>query len=161
MKSISSLDEYFMTTALKQALKAAQSGDVPVGVVIVKDDKIIAKGYNQVEKLNDSTAHAEIIAIKKAFKKLHYKHLEGCSIYVTLEPCSMCAGALVLARIERLILGAYDPKAGACGSLYNIIDDNRLNHRLKITNGILADECSRIISQFFMDLRNKNKQAQE
>jgi tRNA(adenine34) deaminase len=155
MKSISSIDEYYITVALKESMKAIVSGDVPIGAVIVKDDTIISKAYNQVEKQGDPMAHAEIIAIQKAISRIKYKHLTGCTMYVTLEPCSMCAGALVLARLDRLVFGASDPKSGACGTLFNIVNDSRLNHRLKVTPNILADECAQVIKQFFVSLRSK------
>jgi tRNA(adenine34) deaminase len=143
----------YMQEALKEARKALIYDDVPIGALIVSDNKIIGRGYNQVEKKNDSTAHAEIIAIKSAIKKFAHKHLLGCTIYVTLEPCAMCSGAIVLARIPNIVYGAPDPKAGASGSLYDITDDKRLNHRCKITKGILADECTAIIKFFFKKLR--------
>jgi len=147
-------DEQFMKAALGQAGIALENGDVPIGAVIVHQNKIIAKGYNQRHQLNDPTAHAEIIALTAAAQYIGNWRLQGCSIYVTLEPCPMCAGALVLARIERLIYGCDDPKAGACGSLYNIVQDKRLNHRLEITKGILADQCTAILQAFFKNKRN-------
>jgi tRNA(adenine34) deaminase len=157
MKETIDIHTKYMQEALKEARKALKFGDVPIGAVIVSDNKIIGRGYNQVEKKNDSTAHAEIIAIKSAIKKYGYKHLLNCTIYVTLEPCTMCSGAIVLARIPYLVYGAEDPKAGASGSLYAITDDKRLNHRCQITNGILADECSIIIKDFFHKLRKNDK----
>ena len=145
--------EYFMSQALKEAKKALLHNDVPIGAVIVKDNKIIAKAHNQVEKNNDSTAHAELIAIKKAMKKIGYKHLLDCDLFVTLEPCSMCAGAIVLARIKNLYFATDDPKAGACGSILNIPNNKRLNHQVNIYSGILQYECSIIIKDFFKQLR--------
>jgi tRNA(adenine34) deaminase len=157
MKSIEHSDEYFISLALSEAVKAMRNGDVPVGAVIVKDGKVIAKAHNQVEKMGNSIAHAELIAIDRAIKKLKYKNLVGCSIYVTLEPCIMCAGALVLARLDRLIFGATDPKAGACGTLYNIANDDRLNHKINITQGVMSEESSKLLQHFFSDLRIRNK----
>lgn len=145
--------EYFMSEAINEAKKAIDHNDVPIGAVIVKDNKIIARGHNQVEKNNDSTAHAELIAIKKAIKKTGYKHLLDCDLYVTLEPCSMCAGAIVLSRIKNLYYATDDPKAGACGSVLNIIGEQRLNHQVNFFSGILQKESSVIIKEFFKKLR--------
>lgn len=147
-------DEQFMKAALGQADIALEGGDVPIGAVIVYQNKIIAKGYNQRHKLNDPTAHAEIIAITAAAEYIGNWRLHGCTIYVTLEPCCMCAGALVLARIDRLVYGCDDPKAGAVKSLYNIVQDKRLNHRLEVTSGVLGDECSAVLTDFFRKKRN-------
>jgi tRNA(adenine34) deaminase len=148
------LDSQFMAAAIDQANIALKNGDVPVGAVIVYENQIIAKGYNQRHQLNDPTAHAEIIALTAAAEHIGNWRLHGCSIYVTLEPCCMCAGALVLARTDRLIYGCQDPKAGACGSLYNIVQDERLNHKLQITKGILAEDCARLLQDFFRNKRN-------
>lgn len=151
-------DIYFMKAAIDQAYIALENEDVPVGAVIVKENKIIAKGYNQRHQLNDPTAHAEIIALTAASEHIGHWRLHGCTIYVTLEPCPMCAGALVLARLDRLVFGCADPKAGACGSLYNIVQDTRLNHRLEITKDILADDCAALLQNFF---RNKRKNIED
>ncbi|HOM03976.1 MAG TPA: tRNA adenosine(34) deaminase TadA [Candidatus Kapabacteria bacterium] len=148
-------DEYYINEAIKQARKCSASEDVPVGAVIVQGGKIIARGYNQVEKRNNSTAHAEIIAIERAIKKVGYKHLLDCDIYVTLEPCPMCSGAIVLARLRRLVFGAFDPKAGAAASLYNITSDVRLNHRLDVLGGVCETECSLLLKDFFKKLRER------
>jgi len=142
-----------MHKAIVQAEKAAANYDVPVGAVIVRNNKIIGRGYNQVEKKDDATAHAEIIAIRQAIKKNGRKHLLDCTMYVTLEPCSMCAGAIVLARIPRLVIGTKDPKTGACGSILNIAQNEKLNHRCEITTGILETECSQMLKDFFKQLR--------
>lgn len=142
-------DERFMRTALNEALAASEDGDVPVGAVVVRDGRIIGRGRNQREKLNDPTAHAEMIALTAASTAVGRWRLEGCTLYVTLEPCTMCAGAIVLARIERLVFGALDPKAGACTSLFTIPTDERLNHRVEVTEGVLADACSAILQRFF------------
>src|SRR4030043_30856 len=132
-------DKELMQIAIKEAQIAEENGDVPIGAVIVYQNQIIGRAYNQREQLQDPTAHAEIIALTQAAAALESWRLEGCTMYVTLEPCPMCAGALGLARIDRLVFGCTDPKTGACGSLYNIVQDNRLNHRIEVTNGILAN----------------------
>jgi len=150
-------DEYFMNLALKEAKKSIKSGDVPVGAVIVLGDSVISKGSNQVEKNKDSLAHAELTALKKAMKKVGYKHLTECKLYVTLEPCAMCSGAIVLSRMKELIIGCLDPKTGASGSLYQITDDGRLNHRCKVKNGVLENESSKLLKDFFIELRKRKK----
>ena len=144
---------FFIKEALKEAKKCLKYEDVPIGAVVVIDEKIIGRGYNQVEKLKDSTAHAEIIAIKKAIKHIGYKHLINAILYVTLEPCSMCSGSIVLSRMKKVVYGASDPKAGASGSLYNIIQDKRLNHRCEVVKGVLEEECSQLLKDFFKKLR--------
>ena len=146
-------DRHYMSKAIIQAQIAEENGDVPIGCVIVHEDRIIAKGCNQRELLNDPTAHAEIIALTQAAAYLETWRLHGCTIYVTLEPCPMCAGALVLGRLDRLVYGCHDPKTGSCGSLYNIVEDERLNHRLEVTSGILADDCSEQLREFFQKRR--------
>lgn len=143
-----------MKAAIDQAHIALENGDVPIGAVIVHQNQIIAKGLNLRHKLNDPTAHAEIIALTAAAEYIGNWRLHGCSIYVTLEPCCMCAGACVLARLDRLVFGCRDPKAGACGSLYNIVQDKRLNHRLEITEGVLAEDCAKLLQNFFKKKRN-------
>jgi tRNA(adenine34) deaminase len=158
MTNIAKEDEQFMRLAITQAQVAQENGDVPIGAVIVHENQIIAKAYNQKEQLNDPTAHAEIIALTQAAAALESWRLEGCTIYVTLEPCPMCAGALVLARMDRLVYGCDDPKAGACKSLYNIVQDDRLNHRLEVTAGVLADECTKQLQDFFKKQRVENFQ---
>lgn len=146
-----------MQEALKEARRAFAEDEVPVGAVIVYKDKIISRGHNQVERLKDPTAHAEMLAITSATNSLNTKWLNGASLYVTIEPCSMCAGALVLARIKNLIYGADDPKAGGCGSVTNIINNKSLNHRVKVQKGILEEECSYLLTQFFKSKRQQNK----
>jgi tRNA(adenine34) deaminase len=148
-------DEQYMCIAIDQARIAEENGDVPIGAVIVHNDQIIAKAYNQREQLQDPTAHAEIIALTQAAAALENWHLNGCTMYVTLEPCCMCAGALVLARIDRLVYGCDDPKTGAVKSLYNIVQDSRLNHRVEVTSGVLAEQCSGLLSDFFAGRRQK------
>ena len=145
-----------MKLAIDQAFIAADNGDVPVGAVIVFDGRVIAKAHNQRQLLNDPTAHAEIIALTQAAEAVGNWRLNGCTIYVTLEPCPMCAGALVIARIDRLVFGCEDPKAGACGSLYNIVQDQRLNHTMDITSGVLDTECGQVLSDFFKVRRDEN-----
>jgi tRNA(adenine34) deaminase len=154
--ALNNSDEHFMHAAIEAAKIAEENGDVPIGAVIVHENQIIAKAYNQREQLQDPTAHAEIIALTQAAAALENWHLNGCTMYVTLEPCPMCAGALVLARIDRLVYGCDDPKTGAVKSLYTIVQDNRLNHRLEVTSGILADECSQILQEFFEKRRAEN-----
>ncbi len=149
-------DEKWMRQALAEATIALKKGEVPVGAVVVHEDRIIGRGHNQVEGLNDPTAHAEIIAIGAAATYLNSSRLAGASLYVTLEPCAMCAGALVLARIDRLVFGAEDPKAGACGSLFNIVQDPRLNHMVQVLTGILERESSRLMQAFFEKLRQRS-----
>lgn len=148
-------DEYYMKEALVQAQKAYKKLEVPVGAVIVKDGTIIARAYNQKENKNDTTNHAEILAIKKASKKLKSWRLSGCKMYVTLEPCSMCAGALIQSRISKIYIGAMDEKTGACGSVLNLLEDYKFNHQVEIEKGVLKKECENILKQFFKELRQK------
>ncbi len=145
-----------MQEALKEARKAFEEEEVPVGAIVVQQGKIIARGHNQVERLKDPTAHAEIIAITAATNYLGTKWLNQASLYVTIEPCSMCAGALVLARIKNLCFGARDPKTGACGSVVSIVNHKKLNHRIKVSGGILAADCGNILKEFFKQKRSKN-----
>ena len=156
MINITKEDEKFMRFAIDSAKIAEENGDVPIGAVIVHKGQIIAKAYNQREQLQDPTAHAEIIALTQAAAALGNWHLHDCTMYVTLEPCPMCAGALVLARIDRLVYGCDDPKTGACGSLYNIVTDERLNHKLEVTSGVLKEDCSKILQDFFQKRRTDN-----
>jgi tRNA(adenine34) deaminase len=149
-------DEKLMNIAVRQGQIAEENGDVPIGAVIVKDNQIIAKAYNQREQLQDPTAHAEIIALTQAAAAVGSWRLHDCCIYVTLEPCPMCAGALVLARLDRLVYGCDDPKTGAVKSLYNITQDKRLNHNLEVESGILQNECSRLLTDFFRNKRQNN-----
>lgn len=142
-----------MSIALKEAEKAFHAGEVPVGAIIVHNDKIIAKGHNLVERLQDPTAHAEMITITAAANHLSSKWLHECTLYVTLEPCPMCAGAIVLARIPTLVFGTFDPKAGACGTLYNITTDGQLNHKVHVISGILDEECEWLLKEFFRSKR--------
>ncbi|MGI6169907.1 MAG: tRNA adenosine(34) deaminase TadA [Christensenellales bacterium] len=154
-------DERFMRAAIREAMKAAEKDEVPVGAVIVRSGRIIARGHNLRETRKDPIAHAEMIAIGKAARRLGGWRLEGCSMYVTLEPCPMCAGALINSRMEAVYFGAYDPKGGCCGSLYNLPQDVRFNHRLQVVGGILGDECGRVLTEYFRRKRllGKGRQA--
>jgi len=151
-----STDEDFMRQALKQAEEGGRRKEVPIGAVVVHQGKIIARAYNQREMLRDPTAHAEMIALTQAAEYLHNWRLTGCTMYVTLEPCTMCAGALVLARVDRLVYAAKDPQAGACGSLYNIIQDERLNHSVQVEGGLLAEESQELLQSFFRHRRGED-----
>ena len=148
--------EYWMKKAFAEAEKALSLDEVPVGAIIVKDNKIVARGHNQVEALKDPTAHAEILAITAACETLGEKRLESCTIYVTLEPCPMWAGAVVQARLDTCVYGAADPKAGACDSLYHLCEDPRLNHTVKIISGVYEQACSNILQHFFKEKRKKS-----
>jgi tRNA(adenine34) deaminase len=150
-------DERFMQLALREARSAAEEDEVPVGAVIVHNGKIIGRGHNQREQLHDPTAHAEILAITAAAAALNSWRLEGATIYVTLEPCAMCAGAIVLARIDRLVFGADDPKAGACGSVLNVVQEPRLNHQPEIKQGVLGPEAGQLLTDFFVRKRQQGK----
>jgi len=146
-------DERVMRLALEEARSAAAGGDVPVGAVIVRGDEILAKTGNAREREQDPTAHAEILALRQASRAVGSWHLEGCALVVTLEPCAMCAGAVVLARLDRLVFGASDPKAGFAGSLGDLVRDGRLNHEVDVTVGVLAEECGEILRAFFAERR--------
>ena len=153
-------DEKWMRCALAEAQLALKKNEVPIGAVVVNEDRIIGRGHNQVESLKDPTAHAEIIAIGAASNYLNSWRLSGSSIYVTIEPCAMCAGAIVLSRLDRLIFGAEDPKAGACGSLYNVVQDIRLNHQVQIIPYVLEQECRQILEAFFEKIREITSESQ-
>lgn len=142
-----------MTAALREAERAFDQGEVPVGAVIVKGGIMIAKAHNQVEMLQDPTAHAEILAIGAAANHLGSWRLSGCTLYVTLEPCPMCAGAIVLSRMDRIVFGSYDPKMGACSTLYNVVQDDRLNHRVEVIAGVMDDESGSLLKEFFAKKR--------
>jgi tRNA(adenine34) deaminase len=146
-------DERTMRLALEEARAAAAGGDVPVGAVVVRGDEILGRAGNARERDQDPTAHAEILALRRASEELGTWHLEGCAMVVTLEPCAMCAGAIVLARIDRLVYGASDPKAGFAGSLGDLVRDGRLNHEVDVTVGVLAEECGEILRAFFAERR--------
>ena len=149
--------EKFMKEALKEARKAYNKLEVPVGAVIVKDGKVIARAYNQKEMKQDTINHAEILAIKKASKKLESWRLVDCDMYVTLEPCSMCAGALIQSRIRKVYIGALDEKTGACGSVLNLLNDYDFNHKVEVETGILKEECEDMLKNFFKELRKMKK----
>ena len=151
------MQEYFMKQALKEAEKAYKKLEVPVGAVIVKDGKIIARGHNQKETKKDTTKHAEIIAIQKASKKLGSWRLIDCEMYVTLEPCSMCAGAIINSRIKKIYIGTKDEKTGAVGSVLNLLEDYKFNHKVEIESGIMQKECEKILKDFFKELRKSKK----
>ncbi len=151
---MASIAEIYMLEALKEARQGAREDEVPVGCVIVYNRKIIARAHNQVERLKDPTAHAEMLALTSAANYLDTKWLSGASLYVTIEPCAMCAGAMVLARIKNLIYGAADIKTGACGSVINIVNHNSLNHRINLKRGILRQESSALLKEFFKKKRN-------
>jgi tRNA(adenine34) deaminase len=152
------MDEVFMREALKEAHKAYEINEVPIGAVIVKDGEIVGRGFNQKESLKDATLHSEITAIKEACNNLGGWRLPGCTMYVTLEPCPMCAGAIVNSRIDRLVIGAKDLKTGACGSVLDITNNKMLNHQPEVKFGILEEECSKLLKEFFAGLR-KNKEV--
>ncbi|MDD5969683.1 MAG: tRNA adenosine(34) deaminase TadA [Anaerostipes sp.] len=150
-------EERYMKEAMKQAKRAYAIGDVPIGCVIVYEDKIIARGYNKRNKNKTTLAHAELLAMAKASKKLGDWRLEGCTMYVTLEPCPMCAGAIVQARISKVVIGSMNPKAGCAGSIINLLQMKQFNHQVEMETGILEEECSEMLSQFFKELRQKKK----
>ena len=147
------LHQRFMAQALLQAEQALNEKEVPVGAVITYQNRIIAKGYNQVEKLNDPTAHAEIIAITAACNFLESKYLKDCTLYVTLEPCPMCTGALVWSKIDRVVFGASDPKAGSCGTIFNLSNNSALNHNFEVIQGVLELDCEHLLKDFFRKKR--------
>ena len=145
--------ERWMDLALKEARTAFSKNEVPVGAVVVRGGAVIGRGYNQIETMNDPTAHAEMIALTAAAANLNSKWLKGCTLYVTLEPCPMCAGAIVLSRIPTVVFGSYDPKMGACGTLFTITDDKRLNHRVHTIGGVLDAQCGEMLKEFFRKKR--------
>ncbi|MEM6327932.1 MAG: tRNA adenosine(34) deaminase TadA [Bacteroidota bacterium] len=153
LRSLLDPDRRWMRLAMQEAERAAEAGEVPVGAVVVRDGLVVGKGHNQVERLGDPTAHAEMIAISAACSTLGTKYLDGCTLYVTLEPCPMCAGAIVWAKLSRLVFGAFDEKAGAASTLYDIPQDGRLNHRVETVSGVMADEAADLLRQFFLARR--------
>ena len=150
-------DEKFMKQALLQAKKAKELGEVPIGCVIVQNDKIIARGYNRRNTEGNTLAHAELTAIRKASKKTGDWRLEDCTMYVTLEPCQMCAGAIVQSRMKKVVIGSMNPKAGCAGSVLNLLQMQQFNHQVEIEKGVLGEECSAMLSTFFKELRQKKK----
>lgn len=161
MALIKSVTEKYMKEALKQAQKAYALGEVPIGCVIVYQDKIIGRGYNRRNTDKNTLAHAEITAINKASKKIGDWRLEECTLYVTLEPCQMCAGAIVQARIPQVVMGCMNPKAGCAGSVLNILEMPQFNHQVDVTRGVLEQECSKMLKLFFTELRIRNKAEKE
>ena len=152
-------DEKYMKAALREAKKAYQLDEVPIGCVIVQNDKIIARGYNRRNTDKNTLAHAELSAIKKASKKTGDWRLEDCTMYVTLEPCQMCAGAIVQSRLGKVVIGSMNPKAGCAGSVINLLQMKQFNHQVEMVTGVLNEECSAMLSGFFLELREKKKQA--
>ena len=147
--------QFYMAKAIELAEQAYDHGEIPVGAVVVQENKIIGKGYNQTQMLQDATAHAEMIALSAAFESNGSKYLHGATLYVSLEPCVMCAGALMWSKIDRLVFGASDPKSGACGSLFNIHDDKKLNHRFEVIQGVLEADAEYLLKTFFAKKRTK------
>lgn len=154
-------EEKFMKAAIREAKKAEKLEEVPIGCVIVYNEKIIARGYNRRNTDKNTLAHAELLAIKKASKKLGDWRLEGCTMYVTLEPCQMCAGAIVQARMDKVVIGSMNPKAGCAGSVLNLLQIHAFNHQVALEKGVLEDECSTMLSSFFRTLREKKKRGIE
>ena len=154
-------DEGFMREALAEALLAEQAGEVPVGAVVVLDGQIIARGFNQPITTHDPSAHAEIVALRNAAKACLNYRLPDCELYVTLEPCSMCVGAMIHARLKRVVFGASDPKTGACGSIIDLFSQKELNHHTSVTGGILKEECSRLLKTFFAGRRKRAKEIRQ
>lgn len=152
-------DEKFMKICLRLAERAALNGDVPVGCIVTENGKIVSRAYNRRETDFDPTAHAEIVALKRAGKRLARRNLSGCTLFVTLEPCVMCAGAIVNSRIDRVVFGAFDRRFGCCGSVVNLASDSRFNHRAAVTGGVLEEECSALLSGFFKKLRDEKKNS--
>lgn len=153
--------EKYMKEALRQAKKAYALGEVPIGCVIVYEGRIIGRGYNRRNTDKNTLAHAEITAIRKASRKIGDWRLEGCSLYVTLEPCQMCAGAIVQARIDEVVMGSMNPKAGCGGSVLNLLEMQEFNHQVKVTRGVLQEECSHMLTQFFKELRVRNREEKQ
>ena len=151
----------YMQEALEEAKKAASMGEIPIGAVIIKDGQIVGRGHNETETRKDPTAHAEMLAIRQASQTLGGWRLLGCEMYVTAEPCCMCAGAIVWSRIQKLYIGTMDPKAGACGSVFNSPQEEKLNHYVEIETGILQEECSCIMKDFFKQLRKKKSEEKQ
>ena len=153
-------DEKYMKEAIKQAKKAYAIGEVPIGCVIVYEDKIIGRGYNRRTIDKNTLAHAELQAIRKASKKMDDWRLEGCTMYVTLEPCQMCSGAIVQSRMDRVVVGCMNPKAGCAGSILNLLNVPEFNHQVELTTGVREEECSRMMKEFFRELREKRKNGE-
>lgn len=155
------MDEFFMNLAIEEAKKAEKLGEVPIGAVIVKDNKVIASAYNLRETTQNAVTHAELLAIEKACKAVESWRLEDTTLYVTLEPCPMCSGAILLSRIKRVVYGAADPKAGCAGTLMNLLEDERFNHRCEVVSGVQSEMCGTMLTQFFRGLREKKKEKKK
>ena len=155
------MDEFFMKLAIEEAKKAESLGEVPIGAVIVKGNQVIASGYNLRETTQNAVTHAELLAIQNACKATKGWRLEGTTLYVTLEPCPMCSGAILLSRVERVVYGAVDPKAGCAGTLMNLLEDDRFNHRCEVVPGVLGDECGNMLTQFFRNIRQRKKEQKQ
>ncbi|SDZ35895.1 tRNA adenosine(34) deaminase TadA [Thermoactinomyces sp. DSM 45892] len=155
------MEEFYMKLAIEEARKAEEIDEVPIGAVVVLQGEVVGRGYNVREKDQDPTAHAEMIAIQEAAERLGSWRLIDCDLYVTLEPCPMCAGAIIQSRIRRVIFGTLDPKAGCAGSLMNLLQDTRFNHQTEIQSGVLQQECSDLLTQFFRGIREKRKEAKK
>ena len=151
------IDQIYMSEALKEAGKAFEADEVPVGAIIVHEGRVIGRAHNQIKLLKDPTAHAEMIAITQASSALSNERLSDAVMYATIEPCAMCAGALILARVKRLVYGADDPKTGACGSIVNITNNKKFNHRIKVEKGVLEKECASLLKEFFKKKRDSGK----
>jgi len=149
------LDNFFMRQALAQAQQAFRHDEVPVGAVVVLDNRVIGRGYNLTRRLQDASAHAEFLAMRQAAGWLGYWYFDKCTVYVTVEPCVMCTGAMILGRMARLVYGAAEPKFGACGSICNLVEEQRFNHRIQITRGVLEEECAALMKEFFGGLRDR------
>jgi len=155
-RQVVSADERFMRMALREAERGAREGEVPVGAVLVCAGQVLARAHNRPIHLHDPSAHAEILALRRAARKIRNYRLEGCDLYVTIEPCAMCAGAIVQARLRRTVFGARDPKAGACGSALRVLNHRKLNHKVEVASGILAADCALVIQEFFRTRRKQN-----
>ena len=154
---VSDTDAHYMREALRQARRGYREGEVPVGAVVVQNGKVLARSHNRPLHLNDPSAHAEILALRRAGRRLGNYRLPGCTLYVTIEPCAMCVGALVQARVQRLVVGALDPKAGACGSALAVLNNPKLNHRVAFDSGILQADCAEVLRQFFRERRKTSR----
>jgi len=154
-------DEYYMRLAIEEAKKAEKIGEVPIGAIIVKDGEVIARAHNWRETMQRAVAHAEVLVIDQACQRIGSWRLEDMTLYVTLEPCAMCAGAIVLSRVKRVVFGASDPKGGCAGTLMNLLQEERFNHQTEVVSGVLQEECGQMLSEFFRQLRLKKKQRNE
>ena len=161
MDSDAFVHEHFMRQALEQARRAAACGEVPVGAVVVKDGQVIGRGHNSPLSAQDPTAHAEVLALREAARTLGNYRLEGCTLYVTLEPCQMCSGAIVQSRMTRVVVGCMNPKAGCAGSILNLLDMPEFNHQVELTTGVMEEECSQMMKSFFKELREARKKKKQ